>query len=269
MPEGDTLFRIATRLRPVLVGQMLVEARGGRLAPDAPSLAGHCVTSVEARGKHLLIDLADGRAIHSHLGMTGSWHVYAPREPWAKPVSRAGLVLVTPPHVVVNFSPKLIEITTQRSLRRDPYLNRLGPDLMDEGFDPVGPLPRVRTFDAYPIGEVVMNQTVVRGIGNVYKSETLFLCRLDPWAPVRSLDDARLIDLLRVAHKLMRRNRGGGRRTTRHAGDGQRMWVYGRRGEPCFQCGEVIQVRRQGELGRTTYWCTTCQPIGESHSNDL
>ena len=107
-----------------------------------------------------------------------------------------------------------------------------------------------------------MNQTIAAGIGNIYKSESLFHARLDPWSLVGELDDQQLLDYFALTQKLMRRNRHGGERTTRFATDGPRLWVYERSGEACLVCGEVIQIRRQGEQGRTTFWCRACQTVG-------
>ena len=264
MPEGDTLYRIASNVRPALQGREIVAARSNAspsvTAVDAASLVGSTVTEVEARGKHLLVSFDDGRVVHSHLGMTGSWHVYPAGESWNKPERQAGLVLRTAAHNVVNFNPKQLRIVSYARIRRDHHLARLGPDLMRAGVELEAILPRIRVHNAAPIGEAVMNQTIAAGIGNIYKSETLFLARINPWTRVRELTDERLLDYLRLAHRLMRLNRGTGMRTTRFRNDGQRHWVYGRRGEPCFECGGVITLRRQGDAGRTTYWCANCQP---------
>lgn len=260
MPEGDTLYRVAERLRPVLHERAIVAAQGSWRLPDVGSLVGRRIDAVEARGKHLLIALDDGRSIHSHLGMTGSWHVYLPGAPWSKPARHAGLALATTEHVAVNFSPKLLEVVTGAQLRRNDHLSRLGPDLMTEGFDPAAGLLRFRKRGTLPIGEAVMDQTLVSGIGNIYKSETLFLCQLDPWTRVVEISDESLLQMLNTAHRLMRMNRGGDLRSTRRMGDAHKMWVYGRRGDPCLKCGDTVLMRRQGTLGRSTYWCPTCQP---------
>ncbi|MEN1681799.1 MAG: DNA-formamidopyrimidine glycosylase family protein [Planctomycetota bacterium] len=264
MPEGDTLYRIANQLRPVLAGQIITAAEAWRPrsgpAIDAPSLVGRRVESVEAVGKHLMIAFDDRRVLHSHLGMTGSWHTYLVGEDWRKPAHRAGIWLATATHVVVNFSPKLLELKSAAELRGDRYLRRLGPDLMLPTVNPADALPRLRRHNAAPIGEAVMNQTLVAGIGNVYKSETLFLTKLDPWRAVASIGDEALLAYLQMTHKLMRRNRGSGWRTTRFAATGPRLWVYGRRGDACLVCGGVIHMRRQGDAARSTYWCPACQP---------
>ncbi|MEM1304398.1 MAG: DNA-formamidopyrimidine glycosylase family protein [Planctomycetota bacterium] len=264
MPEGDTLHRIAGQLRPVLAGETIAaaDARPTRSVPavDAASLVGRRVAGVEAVGKHLMIALDDGRAIHSHLGMTGAWHVYDRGEAWKKPADRAALVLSTATHTVVHFSPKQLELVAGRTLRRDPYLQRLGPDLMLPDVDLAAVVPRLRVHDAAPIGEAVMNQTIAAGIGNVYKSETLFLAKINPWLAVRGLSDEQLGEYLSLTHKLMRRNRTGGKRTTRFAAGGGRLWVYGRRGDACYVCGATVLARRQGEAARNTFWCPRCQP---------
>lgn len=263
MPEGDTLYRAATVLRPVLQDQQVVAASSSDRTTvdpiDAESLLGVTIINVTARGKHLLISTDDHRVIHSHLGMTGSWHVYLRGEPWRKPASRAGLSLETESHAVVCFSPRMLRLTTPTRVRRDPHLARLGPDLMQHDSDLHAALARLRVHNMAPIGEAVMNQTIAAGIGNVYKSETLFLARINPWTRVGELSDERLLAYLSEARQLMRRNRGHGPRVTRFAGGG-RHWVYGRRGEPCYQCGQTITLRRQGDAGRTTYWCAGCQP---------
>ena len=263
MPEGDTLYRIANRLRPILTGKTILAAhanppRTGAMI-DAQSLVGRRVELVEATGKHLLITFDDRRVLHSHLGMTGSWHIYAHEQRWQKPARRAGVVLSTQSHVSVNFSPKFLELVSEKAIARSAYLNRLGPDMMLAETDIVDVVPRMRKFSRLPIGEAVMNQTLVAGIGNIYKSESLFLTNINPWTTVGEIDDQQLLTYLQLTKKLMRRNRHGGERTTRFALDGPRLWVYGREGQRCLVCGEFIQIRRQGEQGRTTFWCRTCQ----------
>lgn len=264
MPEGDTLYRVAENLRPVLAGKRIEQASASdrtTVEPiDAPSLVGRLVTHVEAVGKHLLVATDDRRVVHSHLGMTGSWHVYDPHEPWRKSPRSAALALRTDTHMIVCFSPKQLELVSVTKLRGDRYLRRLGPDLMRADSDLEAALARLRVHNLAPIGEAVMNQTIAAGIGNVYKSETLFLARINPWTRVGELSDERLLGYLRDARRLMRLNRGRGPRVTRFRADGRRHWVYGRRGEPCYECGGVITLRRQGDAGRTTYWCATCQP---------
>ncbi len=260
MPEGDTIHRTAIALRPWLVGELVRDAWGWNEWIDCASLVGRTVCAIEARGKHLLLHLDDARVVHGHSGMTGSWHLYPLGEAWQKPRRRAALVLETHRLCVVFFNPKTLELLTPAQLRRHRYLAQLGPDLLADRIDLVEVVTRFRQQNDTPIGEAVMNQTLCCGIGNVYKSELLFLQNVDPFAPVAQLDDASLIDLLELARELMQFNLQGHKRTTRFEGDGGKMWVYGRRGEPCYLCGATIHLRRQGDLGRTTYWCPECQP---------
>lgn len=260
MPEGDTIFRTAARLRPALAGRQIAGIRLRDRQFDPERVVGTTIEAVEARGKHLLMHLSTGGAIHSHLGMTGSWHVYRTGEPWRKPARYAALEMVVGELTVVCFSPKLLEWLAADRLRSHIYLRTLGPDLLDAEFDAAAAALRFRVHDAAPVGEAVMNQTIVCGVGNVYKSEVLFLLGFDPFAAVRQFSDGELVDLVERARRLMRRNLAGGPRQTRFRGDRRRLWVYGRAGEPCYKCGGVIQLRRQGDAGRTTYWCSACQP---------
>jgi endonuclease-8 len=262
MPEGDTIYRTAARLRPVLQGQTVTAARARDAGLAAETLVQRTVQSVEARGKHLLIHLENGLAIHSHLGMHGAWHVYVRSEAWQKPERLAALTIEVPEVVCVCFNPKTLELLTAAQLQRHPHISRLGPDLLADAFDEAEVLRRFRVHNAAPIGEAVMNQTIVCGIGNVYKSEVLFLTHVDPFCRVADLSDDRIVQIVRTAREWLSRNLSGSPRRTRFGLDGQRLWVYGRNGKPCFVCGERIQLRRQGDLGRTTTWCPRCQRGG-------
>ena len=265
MPEGDTIFRSAVRLRELLPGAKVVKAQGSPRFVPGTALVDSEFAVVEARGKHLLMHLQDRRVLHSHMGMTGAWHIYQAGEPWRKAPQRASLVMQVQrdtdakPWTVVCFSPKQLELLTATQLRRHAYLQRLGPDLMTAEPDWDAILQRFRVHRLTPIGEAVMNQTIVSGIGNVYKSEALFLTKVDPFRAVGDFEDPVILEVVHTAHSLMRQNRRGGPRKTRIAADGDILWVYGRSGEPCLRCGTRIQMRRQGDLGRSTYWCPDCQ----------
>lgn len=270
MPEGDTIYRTSATLRPALEGAQIATAKLRDRQFEPHRLVGAAFTSVEARGKHLLMHLSLGGAIHSHMGMTGSWHIYRPGEPWRKPAHFASLELAiqrpAAAHAaerdlaVICFSPKLLELLTTDQLRTHAHLRRLGPDLLAAQFDVPDAVARFRNHSALPLGEAVMNQTIVSGIGNVYKSDLLFLMGFDPFAPVEQFTDAELAAMIAKARGLMKRNLTGAPRQTRFQGDGRRLWAYGRSGEECFKCGAIIQLRRQGEAGRTTCWCPQCQP---------
>jgi endonuclease-8 len=263
MPEGDTIFRIARRLAPLLEGERIEEAAAGgwREAVDPRPLAGCVIAAVESRGKHLLIATREGLVVHSHLGMTGSWHVAGRGGSWAKPWRQAALRLSTRRHEVVCFSPEILRIVSRQRVRREPLLDRLGPDLLAawtaNDWDDM--LRRLSRYPDAPIGEAVMNQKIACGIGNVYKSEALFLAGVSPLVRVRQRPPSEWQAVYRLAQRLLRRNRGGGMRRTRFAVDGPPLWVYGRSGEPCLRCATAIVVHRQGEAARTTYWCPACQ----------
>lgn len=261
MPEGDTLFRIARALTTALVGRPLLAVDTTVPALARGELVGRTAVAVEATGKNLLIRLDDGRAIYSHLRMTGSWHVYRPGERWLKPRAYARLVLTTREIVAVCFSAPVIELLDPGGERRHAVLTQLGPDVLAPDFDPAAAAARLA--DPRPLGEVVMDQRVVAGLGNVYKSELLFILRLDPWRPAERLSLAERTGLMEHARKYMRQNvaPGAGGRTTRNALTGPRTWVYGRSGEDCLVCGARVAMRRQGAAGRSTYYCPRCQGV--------
>jgi endonuclease-8 len=203
--------------------------------------------------------------IHSHMGMTGSWHVYHPGQPWLKPTHYAALVLSINRLEVICFSPRLLELLTADQLRRHPHIQRLGPDLLGVEFDMHEAIARFRTHNHMPLGEAVINQTIVSGIGNEYKSDLMFLFGLNPLDPVARYTDDELIKLLEKARFLMRRNLTGALRRTRLGNEGGRLWVYGMVGKACPKCGTPIKLQRQGDAGRTTFWCPKCQPARQPH----
>lgn len=266
MPEADTIHRTATRLRAVLEGQVIEQAESGWIGVMATSLRGRVIKQIEARGKHLLMMFDDDRVIHSHMGMTGSWHIYRPGERWQKPAHRAAISLLCESVCVVCFTPKLLEILTSTELRRHDYFNRLGPDLLaaESPDQDERVVARFRQCNQMPIGQAVLNQTIVSGIGNVYKSEVLFKLRLHPQTLVGDLKNEQIIELVAEATELMSRNLDGRPRTTRYALDQGRYYVYGRSGQPCYTCGTPIALIRQGDAGRTTYFCPHCQSLPTS-----
>ncbi len=266
MPEGDTIFRTAAVLRAALSGRRVSGARaqprpGMRRVPDLSRLVGATVVRVEARGKHLLIGFDNGLTLRSHLRMSGSWHRYRPGEPWRRPMREASAVIETAEAVAVAFNTPTVELLTDADLRRSAPLNTLGPDLLGRAFDAGEALARLRARNADELGNALLDQRAVAGIGNVYKSEVAFIEGLDPWSAVQQFDDAELERTLRTARRLLQANtRGGTRVTTASPRRGQELWVYGRAGRPCRRCGTVIEMRRQGELARQTFWCPRCQP---------
>ena len=259
MPEGDTIHRAAVNLRKVLTDQKVETAVGRDSVADFSQLTGVTVSAVEARGKHLLIHFDNDNVLHSHMGMTGSWHIYRLHDPWFKPESQAFATLKTRSWCVVCFTPKLIEVVSNTELRRNAWLIRLGPDLLGPPIPNDVFLARMRSQSSEAIGEVLMNQSVVSGIGNVYKSEILFLEHVHPQTIVSALDDSVLLAIRDRVVFLMKRNLDGNPRTTRFRAASPRQWVYGRKGQPCLTCGETIVMLRQGQLSRSTYFCPQCQ----------
>jgi endonuclease-8 len=237
-----------------------VEVADPRLGELARRVEARTVLRVEARGKNLLVGLDDGSAVWSHLRMTGSWHVDLPGEPWQRPLRQRTIALATRRSVAVGFNVPVLEWLDAARLARHPVLSALGPDLLAPTFDLASALARMRTVPLVPLGEALVDQRLVAGLGNVYKSELLFLLGLDPFAVVAAYDDATLSALLERARVELRRNLDGRPRRTRRDGAPQRHFVYGRRGEPCARCGRPIAVRSQGAAARSTYWCAHCQP---------
>ena len=264
MPEGDTIFKVAAALRPVLVRQQVVAARGKAGGPPLGRLAGGSVTSVEPLGKHLVMRFDNGLALHTHLRMTGSWHRYAPGERWQRPPWQAVVVLETASNVVVCFNAPVVELVAERAVDLHPSLAALGPDVLSEEFDPEEAVRRLRERADIAIGEALMDQRALAGIGNVYKSEVLFLERVNPFVSVSALDHDVLECLVATAERLLRANVSTSifeRVTTnaRMALAGAPLWVYGRTGRPCFRCRVRVESRLQCEQLRRTYWCSKCQ----------
>jgi len=262
MPEGDTIFRAASTLHRILAGHRVVTCDSPIEAVAHAAFAGHVVTKVEARGKNLLIVFDDGRVLHTHLRMNGSWHVYRVGERWFKKTEAARVVLTTADMVAVCFSAPVVRVIAANAIERDRQVGELGPDLLAPAFDLARARANLRSEPAREIGDALMQQRHVAGIGNVYKSETLFLCHVDPFARVGALDDATLDRLLLEARKLLQRNvRNAGPRTTRTALAGPRSWVYLRSRHACLVCQTRVEMRHQGDPPRSTYFCRQCQAV--------
>jgi endonuclease-8 len=269
MPEGDTLFRIARGLRRVLVGETVLQARARpgpllRRVPDLSSLSGLRVRGVESRGKQLLITFGDGdqgRTLRTHLRMSGSWHRYRLGEPWRLPERRATVVLRTNRAVAVCFDCPTAELLTDAGLARSKALTTLGPDLLGPDFDADIAMANLRARGKVAIGEALLDQRALAGIGNVVRNEILFMERFNPWSRVESLSGSEVERLVTAGQRVLRSAaRDGNRTTTGDRRRGAQLWVYGRAGRPCRRCGARIEVGRQGDLGRLTYWCPSCQP---------
>ncbi len=264
MPEGDTIHKLAAYLEPRLCDRVLESVRMADAAAAA-RCAGQRVEDVYARGKHLFIALDNRLSLRSHLGMYGSWHVYTPGETWRKPRRRASLVLAVGDSDYVCFDAKEVELVASPTVRDRIVGLRLGPDLVADTVTGDELVRRAREIPDpdWLIADVLLDQRVAAGIGNVYKSEVLFIEGLLPQLPVREVDDERIARCFATAADLLRRNLGGGPRVTRFATDGAgRLWVYGRRGLPCLRCDERVESARLGRHHRGTFWCPGCQGSG-------
>jgi endonuclease-8 len=257
VPEGDTIFRTAATLRHALCGQRVVRSE---LPREGRAIVGRVtrVTSVEARGKHLLIGFEGGLVLHTHMQMTGSWHTYRTSERWRVARGRARAVVEVDDMVAVCVSAPVVELLRERTLASHPRLSLLGPDLCSDVVDMDQVAQRVHRFASADteVGVLLLDQRVACGIGNVYKSEVLFARRVDPFAPTGSMTAVDIRELYVTASELLRRNLEGGPRTTAPGG----LAVYDRANRPCIRCGTAVAARRQGETPRVTYWCPSCQP---------
>jgi endonuclease VIII len=285
MSEGDTIHHLAARIDAALAGHVPEEilTPHPRHSSDRwpEKLAGRQVRGAEARGKHLLVRFDGELTLHSHLRMTGTWGVYRRGQTWRRAPHRAWLVIRAGESEVVQFDGPVLELTTDLRVRSDRRLAGLGPDVFAEGFDPTMFLRNLRRSDAgRPFGDALLDQHVVAGLGNVWKSEACFAVALDPWravGEVRDEDALALVDFVREHMRLGEHDRAdahGGIELGRDAvgggavrgGDAARGGlvsrphaVYGRAGQPCPRCGTAIRVRGQGENNRSTFWCPGCQ----------
>ena len=266
MPEGDSLYRLAAKLAPVLVGRTVTSLRARRIPDDAAdTLVGRRIEVVEAHGKNLLIRFDDGRVIHIHLKMNGRMFVERPRSAFWKPLTTIpDFRLVVPGASVLGKDLPVCRLLSSLGARQSPDLAALGPDLTNADYDADEARRRLRGLGDRTIAEALLAQRAAAGIGNVYKSEVLFLEGVDPRTPVAHLPDACLDALVTRASVLLRRNLGTGPRTTKPTLGGARLWVYNRGGRACFRCGTpVTRIMLGPEGGRSTYFCTTCQPAKE------
>jgi endonuclease-8 len=269
VPEGDTIFRAAATLHRALAGDTVVRfasalPRLTRVDEDTP-IAGRTVDEVAAAGKHLLMRFSGDLVLRTHMRMNGSWHLYRPGERWRRPRSAMRILVATAGWEAVGFDVPVAELLDGRGLLRQRELARLGPDVLAPRFDEAEAARRLRVRPGRPIGEALLDQSALAGIGNVYKSEILVLAGVLPSRPVEAVGDAELRTILAHARALLAANAGpgsadAGRRTTRRMDPGARLWVYGRGGEPCRRCGTPIRFSRDRRDARVTYHCPRCQP---------
>lgn len=264
MPEGDTIHRAAKTLNLALSGRVItrfetVFPQLARVDEDAP-LVGRTIDAVEAAGKNLLMHFSGDLHLRTHMRMHGSWHIYKPGERWRKPRGDMRIAIETDAWVAVAFNVPVAEFYDER--RED--LRKIGPDFLGETFDEAEAMRRIRARADLEIAEALLNQRVVAGIGNEYKSEVLFMTRINPFRLVRDLSDEEIGSILKTARKVMKANvakRSTQRITTFSLDPSKAQYVFSRGGKPCRKCGTPIAYRKQGKDVRGTYWCPQCQPM--------
>ena len=257
MPEGDTIAYAAQRMRPVLEGHVPDEIRTPhpRHAMDRwpERLDGRAVTEIRTHGKHLFLVFDGDLVIHSHLRMTGTWGVYAPGRRWGRSPRVAWLVLERGGHQVVQFNGPVLELMTESRARFDQRLAALGPDILADEFDADRFLARLRSDDpTRGIGEALLDQRNVAGIGNIWKAEGCWETGLDPWRAVSSVSDEEVMAVIGAVRPRMMYS-------ARHGRVEGEPRVFRRAGRPCPRCGSKVVARGQGDDNRTAFWCPGCQ----------
>jgi endonuclease-8 len=275
MPEGDTIFRAARTLNRALAGQSVTgfETQLPKLARvDFDSgVVGRTVEKVDAHGKWMMMQFSGDLVLLTHMLMSGSWHIYRPGEKWRRPAIDMRIVVKTEKICAVGFNVPIAEFHTADTLRRREGFKRLGQDVLAPDFDPAQSIRRLQEHGELEVGVALLTQSIMAGLGNVFKSEICFACGINPFRRIVSLRAEEVACLVHTARKFLVANvteisddrivtYTGMRRTTGRADSEERLWVYGRRNEPCRQCGMPIESRKQGIDARTTFWCPQCQP---------
>jgi endonuclease-8 len=260
VPEGDTVWLAARRLHAALAGHVLTASDFRVPALATVDLGGVEVAAVVSRGKHLLLRLGGARTLHTHFRMDGAWHLYRPGAPWrGGPAWQVRVVLRTPSWVAVGYRLPVVELLATAD--EPSVVGHLGPDLLDPDPDLEAAVARLRAAPQREIGDALLDQRNLAGIGNLYKAETLFLAGVEPSTEVADVPD--LPGLVRRARELLLANRDRPEQiTTGVTRRGQQHWVFERAGRPCRRCGTTVRSDRQGRApyDRITYWCPTCQP---------
>lgn len=279
MPEGDTIYRAARALQQAIAGKVVTGFETGlaklaRVNDDTP-LVGRVVDKVESRGKWLLIYFSGDLILATHMLMSGSWHLYHTGERWQMGRSRMRAVIRTEEWEAVAFNVPVMQFHTQRTLQRSP-IAKLGKDILAPDFAIAEGVSMLRQYRAQnPEGEIgvaLLDQHVLAGLGNVYKSEVAFAAGVNPFRAMRTITLKDMERMMEHAHRYMRANTAEGKgngivtysgsRSTTHAMDrGERLWVYGRQGKKCRRCGATVMMRKQGLQARSSYWCPVCQPL--------
>jgi endonuclease VIII len=274
MPEGDTIFRTARALQQGFAGQQVTSFETA-LAPlasvnDQSPVAGRVIERVESRGKWLLIHFSGDLILATHMLMSGSWHIYRVGERWKRSRNHMRMVITTKELVAVGFNVPVARFYTARTLARFTGVATLGPDVLGTDFATEEARARLLEHGSEEVGNVLLNQRVMAGIGNVFKSEICFACAVNPFRTIASLRPQEVDCLLSTARRFLEANvtegaddkivtYTGARRTTGNSNPAARLWVYRRSGSECRRCGTTILMRKQGLGARSTYWCPDCQ----------
>jgi endonuclease VIII len=252
VPEGDTVYLAAQRLDSALSGETITGSDFRVPKYATVDLTGKVIRKVRPRGKHLFFEMGD-ISLHTHFKMQGSWHLYRAGQRWRRPGYQARVILETRQWTAVGFDLPVIELVTDV----EAVVAHLGSDLLDQNFDLADSARRMAVNPERPVGDTLVDQTVLAGLGNVYKSEVCFLAGIDPRTPVKQVSD--IGSVLQLARRVIRANRSTGSQiTTGDKRPGRQHWVYRRKGLPCRRCGTPISMARDGS-DRVTYWCSTCQ----------
>jgi endonuclease VIII len=279
MPEGDTIYRSARALQKAIGGRVVTafETQLAKLASvhDQESLVGRTVERVEAQGKWCLMYFSGDLILATHMLMSGSWHIYRTGEKWFMPRRAMRVAITCGEMQAVVFNVQLAEFYTARTLERNSQIPKLGPDVLAEGFSVESGVAalqaRAATHPDDEIAVVLLNQRVMAGLGNVYKSEVAFAAGVNPFRQMRTITQREMETMVDASQRYMKANvtdgagdgivpYAGNRRTTHSMDKSDRLWVYGRQGKECRRCGAIVEMRRQGEQVRSTYWCPQCQP---------
>jgi len=262
MPEGDTLKKIQLRLNETIVQKSIREFYSSDPAIARVDFIGHSIRAVNARGKHLLIYFSHGYVIHTHLGREGRWRI-RPLSEKSKYHSKMIVAITTDSWFAVCENAPIGEVMTEWELQHHPLLSNLGPDILEPGIELESIVNNLLRAGNVELGENLLDQRICAGIGNIYKSEILFLEQLDPFQRTDNYSSKQLLSLIENTRRWMRRNIAPGIRRT-HWGHRTVKWVYKRAGQHCMKCDQPIRMRRQGLQQRSTYFCAHCQNVPEN-----
>jgi endonuclease-8 len=278
VPEGDTIFRAARTLNKALAGRQIKRFESAfprltRIHENNP-ITGRTIESVVARGKWIEMTLSGGLVLVTHMLMNGSWHIYRPAEKWKRPARDMRVLIATEDFVAVTFNIQLADFYDADTIDVDSPSRKIKADFLSADFDEEEAFQQLRAAGEIEVGEALLRQRLVAGIGNVYKSEVCFACRVNPFGKMNAISDDSVRCLLRTARKFMLANvtetsgeaivtYTGFRRTTRRVNPADRLWVYARAGQACRRCGTPIVSRKQGTDARITFWCPNCQNLLE------